>query len=72
MEEVSRIGDLTPLMDDIQEVFKKHFPDEKSAVALAFALERNFAEVHWCTNVSRKAGIEIFKQTAHKMTAEIN
>jgi len=67
----SNVGDLTQLTKDLENVFKKHFPDKKHAFGLAFTLFPNF-EVHWATNVPRDIGIQIFEEVAEKMKVGIN
>ena len=64
-------GDLTQLANEIEEVFENHF-GERTAIAVAFSLERSPRQVHWVTNVSRTQGITLLTKTAAKMLSQTN
>lgn len=44
----------------------------KPALIMAFTLPPDYKELHWITNVTRKQGIEIMRETATKMEAQQN
>ena len=44
----------------------------KPALIMAFTLPPDYQELHWITNVTRKQGIEIMRETANKMEAQQN
>lgn len=59
--------DLTGILDDIIDVMQSH-GIIKPAIAIAFTSENEkYQECHWMTNVTRKDGITLFRDTADKM-----
>ena len=70
-ENISRVGDLTDLAEEIIEVFRKRFGGDPS-VAIAFQLGDDSDAVHWVTNVSREDGIQLFQFTAQSMINQTN
>jgi len=68
----SNVGNLTNLAKDIEAVFKKHFPEKKSAFGIAFTLYPHYDEVHWVTNIDRQIGIKLFREVASKMEIKLN
>ena len=65
----SKAGDLTPLLKDIEQVFRWHFEmdsDEAAAFAVSFMLPDK-PIVHWVTNVSRDDGKTLFGTAFERM-----
>jgi hypothetical protein len=44
----------------------------RPALIMAFTLPPNYDEVHWITNVTRKEGIQLMRDTATRMEAQQN
>jgi len=69
--DISKVGDLTELAKELEDVFQKHF-DGRPAMSIAFTLPPDYKDVHWVTNVSRNDGVNLFRETANKMLSQIN
>jgi hypothetical protein len=70
-EKFSAVGDLTPMVKELEAVFSRHFGG-RPAMAFAFTLPPAYDVAHWATNLSRKDGIKILEETAQKMKAQLN
>ena len=66
--------DLTAFAKKVETLFEEEFGSEegKPALAICFTLAPDYDECHWVTNVAREDGINLFLQTATKMTARTN
>ena len=64
-----KLGDMSKLARDLEDVLQSHFPEEEGriAIGICFTLPRDYGEAHWVTNVGRKEGIMLFELTAEKM-----
>lgn len=70
MDEVEEkpMVDLTDLANDIVKTIRLYLGLEKNpAVGIAITLPPDYNTVHWVSNVDRKSGITLFKETAKKM-----
>lgn len=66
--------DLRPLANELQEVFKKHFPDEPGRIPLGICFQlpsEQSTEVYFITTVPRPSGIQMFRAVADKMQAKL-
>jgi len=67
----SNVGDLSAMVRELENVFKKYFPGKTPAFGIAFTLYPNF-EVHWAANIPRDISIQIFREVADKMETKSN
>lgn len=70
-QKLSRVGDLTALAKEIEQVFERHFGG-KAALAIAFTLPPDYDDCHWVTNVNRADGVKLLAGTAKKMLSQTN
>ena len=61
----------TSLHEAVLQVFEL-FDVGKPALVMAFTLPPEYKQVHWITNVSRKEGIVLMRDTATAMEAQQN
>ena len=72
-KQISNVGDLSQLVKEVEALIQERFgEDQRPAVALAFTLPRDYAEVHFVTNIPRHMGIQVFEGAAEKMKAQSN
>ncbi len=69
-----KVGDLSAMAKEIEEVMKKHLKlSERPAICLAFTCElTGFEEVHWVLNITRPEAVGIFRAVADKLVMKSN
>ena len=67
----SNVGDLSGMVRELENVFKKYFPNKTPAFGIAFTLYPSF-EVHWAANIPRDISMQIFREVADKMERKSN
>ena len=61
-KKLSKKGDLTELTYNITKLIEEEFK-QKAAVMVAFTLQEDWKEVHWCVNIKNEDAIKLFKNT---------